>query len=231
MVRSMPEPPETPTIEKPFSRTQTMNPIVTLTPEAVPALPAADLEIAKNFARASKSAATRRAYQKDFVRFTAWCVERDLPPIPAAPETVAAFLAAEAARGIKPATIGRRVAAIRYAHKLAGYDDRPTSSEVVRATVHGIRRTLGTAPVRKAPATAERVVAMAALADADLKGVRDRAILLLGFAGAFRRAELVALDVGDLEFCESGMRVHIRRSKTDQEGTGNTIAIVSGSIT
>jgi integrase len=71
---------------------------------------------------------------------------------------------------------------------------------------------------------------MAALADADLKGLRDRAILLLGFAGAFRRSELVALDVGDLEFCESGMRVHIRRSKTDQEGAGHTIAIVPGSV-
>jgi len=197
---------------------------------AVPALPAADLEIAKDFARASKATATRRVYQKDFARFTAWCDQRRIPPIPAAPETVAAFLAAEAARGIKPATIGRRVAAIRYAHKLAGCDDPPTSSEVVRATVQGIRRTLGAAPVRKTPATADKVVAMAALADADTKGLRDRAILLLGFAGAFRRSELVALDVTDLEFCEGGMRVHIRRSKTDQEGAGETIAIAWGSV-
>jgi hypothetical protein len=74
-------------------------------------LPAADLEIARDFARASKAAATRRAYQKDFARFTAWCAERDLSAVPGAPETVAAFLAAEAARGIKPANIGRRVAA------------------------------------------------------------------------------------------------------------------------
>ena len=197
---------------------------------AVPALPAADLEIAKDFARASKAAATRRAYQKDFARFTAWCDQRHLPPIPAAPETVAAFLASEAARGIKPASIGRRVAAIRYAHKLAGCDDPPTSSEVVKATVQGIRRTMGSAPVRKTPATADKVVAMVALADTDMKGLRDRAILLLGFAGAFRRSELVALDVTDLEFCDGGMRVHIRRSKTDQEGAGDTIAIVAGSI-
>jgi site-specific recombinase XerC len=198
--------------------------------KAVPALPAAELEIAKGFARASKAAATRRAYQKDFARFTAWCDQRHIPPIPAAPETVAAFLAAEAARGIKPATIGRRVAAIRYAHKLAGHDDPPTSSEVVKATVQGIRRMLGAAPVRKTPATADKVVAMAALADADMKGLRDRAILLLGFAGAFRRSELVALDVTDLEFCDGGMRVHIRRSKTDQEGAGDTIAIALGSV-
>jgi hypothetical protein len=75
--------------------------------KTVPALPAADLEIAKDFARSSKAAATRCVYQKDFARFTAWCDQRRIPPIPAAPETVAAFLAAEAARGIKPATIGR----------------------------------------------------------------------------------------------------------------------------
>jgi site-specific recombinase XerD len=201
-----------------------------LTTFDAPALAAADLEIAKDFARASKAAATRRAYQKDFARFTAWCAERGLPAILATPETVAAFLAAEAARGIKPPSIGRRVAAIRYAHKLAGHDDPPTSSEVVKATVNGIRRTVGAAPMRKAPATADKVVAMVALADADLKGLRDRAILLLGFAGAFRRSELVALDVGDLEFCDGGMRVHIRRSKTDQEGVGNSIAIVPGSV-
>src|ERR1700675_1799431 len=80
------------------------------------------------------------------------------------------------------------------------------------------------APVRKTPATADKVVAMAALADTDMKGLRDRAILLLGFAGAFRRSELVALDVTDLEFCDGGMRVRIRRSKTDQEGAAGSIA-------
>jgi radical SAM superfamily enzyme with C-terminal helix-hairpin-helix motif len=118
-----------------------MNAVTTFEARAkVPALPAADLEIAKDFARASKAAATRRAYQKDFARFTGWCEERHLPAIPATPETVAAFLAAEAARGIKPASIGRRVAAIRYAHKLAGHDDPPPSSEVVKAMVQGIRR-------------------------------------------------------------------------------------------
>src|SRR5246127_3248005 len=136
-----------------------MNPLTTFD---APALPAADLEIAKDFARASKAASTRCAYQKDFARFTAWCAERRLPAIPAAPEMVAAFLAAEAARGIKPASIGRRVAAIRYAHKLAGHNDPPTGSEVGKATVNGIRRQGGAAPVRKAPATADKVVAMAA---------------------------------------------------------------------
>ena len=144
-------------------------------------------------------------------------------------ETVAAFLAAEANRSIKSSTIGRRLAAIRYAHKLAGYE-RPTNSEAVKATLRGIRRTAGSAPVRKAPATADKVLAMVGKAGTDIKGLRDRALLLLGFAGAFRRSELVALDVADLQFCDSGLRAIIRKSKTDQEGQGATIAIARGSV-
>jgi integrase len=142
---------------------------------------------------------------------------------------VAAFLAAEANRGVKIATISRRLAAIRYAHKFAGYEP-PTNVEAVKATLRGIRRTAGSAPARKAPATADKVLAMVAAADSGLKSLRDRAILLLGFAGAFRRSELVALNVADLQFCAGGLRVTIRRSKTDQDGFGTTIAIARGSV-
>ena len=127
------------------------------------------------------------------------------------------------------ATITRRLAAIRYAHKLAGHEP-PTNVEVVKATLRGIRRTLGNAHARKAPATADKIVAMAAKTETDLKGLRDRAILLLGFAGAFRRSELVAVNVADLEFCDGGLRVTIHKSKTDQEGLGATIAIARGTV-
>jgi site-specific recombinase XerD len=85
-------------------------------------------------------------------------------------------------------------------------------------------------PKRKAPATADKIVAMAMSAGTCPKGLRDRALLLLGFAGAFRRSELVALDVGDLQFCDGGLRVRIRQSKTDQEGLGTTVAIVPGTF-
>jgi integrase len=71
---------------------------------------------------------------------------------------------------------------------------------------------------------------MVGKAGTDIKGLRDRALLLLGFAGAFRRSELVALDVADLQFCDSGLRAIIRKSKTDQEGQGATIAIARGSV-
>jgi integrase len=192
---------------------------------ALPATLRPELEDAASYARAEKAEATRRA---DFALFRTWCMTKRVLAIPAAPETVSAFLAAEANRGVKPSTIGRRLAAIRYAHKLTGHEP-PTSSEAVKATLRGIRRTAGSAPVRKAPATADKVAAMVAKAGTDLKGLRDRALLLLGFAGAFRRSELVALDVGDIQFCKGGLRVTIRKSKTDQEGQGATVAIVSGS--
>jgi integrase len=101
---------------------------------------------------------------------------------------------------------------IRYAHKLAGHEP-PTNAESVKATVRGIRRSIGAAKARKTPILAETMRAMAWAAPGCLKGLRDRALLLLGFAGAFRRSELVALDIADLSFCEGGLRVMIRRSK------------------
>ena len=106
----------------------------------------------------------------------------------------------------------------------------PTDSEAVKATLRGIRRTVGAAKVKKAPAVAAKVRAMVALAPDGLKGLRDCALLLLGFAGAFRRSELVALDVADIAETETGLLVTIRRSKTDQEGEGVTIAIARGDV-
>jgi site-specific recombinase XerD len=203
---------------------------MTISPTAsVLAVTAADAKRAQGYANADKAAATRRAYGTDFSIFRAWCAERQLEPVPASPASVAAFLAHEASRKVKVSTIGRRVAAIRYAHKLAGLNT-PTDDERVKATVRGIRRTLGTAKSKKAPATAERLLAMVANTGAGLKGIRDRALLLLGFAGAFRRSELVALDVSDIEETPDGMKVTIRRSKTDQEGVGQVVAIPYGKI-
>jgi integrase len=157
------------------------------------------------------------------------CIERRVSVLPAAPETVAAFLAHEAERRVRPSTIARRVAAIRYAHKLAGLP-LPTDDERVKATVRGIRRSLGAPPGKKTPATAERVVAMAPLANGRLATIRDRALLLIGFAGAFRRSELVGLNADDIEETPEGLRITIRRSKTDQKGHRHVIAIPRGVI-
>ena len=198
------------------------------TGSSMPATLAPDLDRAAELALEEKAAATRRAYGSDFRIFEAWCQTRAVRALPADPEAVAAFLAHDAETGSRPSTLGRRVAAIRYAHKLAGHVT-PTDDERVKATMRGIRRSLGTASQKKAPATADRIVAMARAADDSLKGLRDRALLLVGFAGAFRRSELVALNIEDLEETDLGFKVTIRHSKTDQEGAGQTVAIMKGS--
>ena len=191
------------------------------------ALTQADQVAIQDYALAEKSAATRRAYRSDFAAFTAWCAGRALDPIPAAPETVAAFIADQANAGFRASTLGRRVAAIAYAHALAGLEP-PTSSKAVRVVLGGARRKIGTRPTQKAPATAERIATMLTSLPDTLTGKRDGALLALGFAGAFRRSELIALEVVDLTFEAEGLRVHIRHSKTDQEGRGQEIAIPRG---
>ncbi|MGI4793468.1 MAG: tyrosine-type recombinase/integrase [Janthinobacterium lividum] len=190
-------------------------------------LTVADQAAIHDYALAEKSPATRRAYRSDFAAFTAWCAGRALAPIPAAPETVAAFIADQANAGFRSSTLGRRVAAIAYAHGLAGLEP-PTNSKAVRVVLGGARRKIGTRPAQKAPATAERIAAMLAQLPDTLTGKRDRALLALGFAGAFRRSELVALELDDLAFEAEGVRIYIRHSKTDQEGRGQEIAVPRG---
>lgn len=190
-------------------------------------LPAEAAAIVQAYQRASKADATVRAYASDARAFETWCREYGFRSLPASPEAVAAFLVAEAEAGRSASTIGRRCAAISYAHKLAKVSD-PTADEEVRAAMKGIRRRVGVAPNRKAAATAEIVAAMLMRIPDTMAGKRDRAILAVGFAGAFRRSELVALDVADLAEHPDGLRVTIRKSKTDQEGQGVEKAIPHG---
>src|SRR5450631_2364614 len=107
---------------------------------------ALDLANALDLAKAEKAISTRKAYKTDFRMFQEWCDARGVSALPAAPETVASYLAAHAATS-KASTLGRRVAAIRYAHKLANLE-LPTDAEGVKATMRGIRRTFGTARVK-----------------------------------------------------------------------------------
>jgi site-specific recombinase XerD len=205
-----------------------MNALIPITAPTLPAVFTEELELAHDFAKASKAPATKAAYDSDFRIFDAWCRARGLNALPAAPSTVCAFLAAQAGLGKRASTLGRRLAAIGYIHKLAG-EPNPVRDETIKATLSGIRRTIGAAPVRKKAATSDIVIAMASRAET-LRQVRDRAIVLLGFAGAFRRSELVALDVDDLEETPEGLLITIRRSKTDQEGMGRKVAIPRGEL-
>lgn len=195
----------------------------------VPAAPAGvvSLDRAKAYAAEARSERTRKAYTSAFRVFVAWGDERWLDTLPARPEVVAAYVAHLADTGRKPATINLHVAAIAAAHRLAGFDV-PTASEAVKATQRGVRRTLGTRQTRKAPVTAETLKKALRKIPDDLSGARDRALLLIGFAAALRRSELVALDVTDLERVPDGIIVHVCRSKTDQDGQGQEIAVPRG---
>ena len=195
--------------------------------EPIGRLPAEAVALVQDYQRASKAGATVRAYKSDAAAFTAWCASHGIPSLPAAPASVAAFLSHEAKAGLASSTIARRLAAISYAHKLAAHAD-PAAHETVRAVMKGIRRRPDATTTQKSAATAELLSAMLSHAPAGLAGKRDRALLALGFAGAFRRSELAALDVADLRDDREGLRVMVRRSKTDQEGKGIEKAVPHG---
>ena len=138
--------------------------------------------------------------------------------MPAKPATVAVYLAHLADEGSKVSTIERRLCGIRYEHRVRGYPNALTGSEAIDRVIQGIRRRLGVAVTKKRPFM--DVARVTSKLPDTLIGVRDRAILTLGFICAFRRSELIALDVSDLHEDPEGYRVHLRRSKTDQEGKG-----------
>lgn len=189
---------------------------------------AADLrDRAREFATASRSDATLAAYASDLRHFSAWADAHGLAPMPADPETIALYLTSMADT-LRPSTLSRRVAAISVAHQHAGFPS-PTTDAMVRSVLSGIRRTVGVAPKQVAPATIGEIRRMTARMGDSTIEIRDRAILLIGFAGAFRRSELVSLDVSDLQERADGLLVTLRRSKTDQEGHGDTKAVPYGS--
>jgi site-specific recombinase XerD len=179
------------------------------------------------YLRAGKSDNTRRAYRSDFEHFAAWCRANFLEALPAASETVALYLA-DCAGNLAVSTLRRRLAAISQVHQAAGYDN-PAGSILVVEAMKGIVRTHGSAGKPKTPAVTHLVAAMIKPLGTDVRDCRDRALILLGFAGAMRRSELVALDVGDVTETAVGLRIQMRRSKTDQQGRGDTIGIMCGS--
>ncbi|RAI42642.1 site-specific integrase [Rhodoplanes roseus] len=185
------------------------------------------LNRAADYAAADKAASTRSAYRADWEHFRLWCEAHGEGPLPAAPAAVAAYLVAMADQGRSVSTIARRLAAVSHAHRLAGHPE-PSGAAPIKAVLRGIRRTLGVAPSRKTPAVADTLVAMLAQMPDTLTGLRDRALLLIGFAGALRRSELVGLDVADIDRCPQGIVLHLAFSKTDQEGEGQAIAVPHG---
>lgn len=193
--------------------------------------PTVELEVHEDLAErvtgylhASRAASTRRAYRSDWNDFVAWCLDHGRDSLPADQATLVGYLDACVTRGLKLSTISRRVSAIKSAHQAAGAVPQWTAG--VDEVWRGIRRQLGVAPDQKAPATLTIVDRLLDQLDLETTaGLRDRALLLVGFSGAFRRSELVAIDVEDLDDREGGLVVHVRRSKADQEGKGAELGI------
>jgi len=175
-------------------------------------------EQVRTYVRDSVSANTRRAYKTDLEHFAAWG-----ETIPCGPEAVASYLA-EHADTLAVSTLKRRLAAISVAHEARGHGS-PTSSKIVKATMRGIQRTKSTAQRQAKPILVEDLMRIMAMLGDGPKDVRDKALLLIGFAGGFRRSELVAINCNDIKLVRQGMTVTIRRSKTDQTGEGRTIGI------
>ncbi|WP_242623544.1 tyrosine-type recombinase/integrase [Pseudonocardia sediminis] len=173
---------------------------------------------------------TWRAYRSDHARFAAWCGAQDPPEsaLPAAPVVLARYLVAHAGAR-RPATLARWCSSIAVAHDLAGHPS-PTRDEQVRTVLAGIRRTHRTRPARVAAASPDDLRAMMIPLDPKSpRDARDRALLLIGFAGALRRSELVALTLGDITLDSDGLRIFIASSKTDPHALGHTRGLSYGS--
>ncbi len=201
--------------------------------EVVPASAASEMARlaaeTSGFLAASKAESTRRAYRADWQHFERWCRERVLTSLPAVPQTVA-FYISDLAGSHKPATLRRRLTVISRAHQAAGYPSPASMQQVlVSETLKGIRRTLGTAQSGKRPFFTGQVRAMIRSLPDNRQGIRDRALLLLGFAGGFRRSELAGLAIEDIADEKDGLVITLRRSKTDPEGQGRKVALPYGS--
>ncbi len=173
---------------------------------------------ALHFISNSKSANTLRAYKSDWKQFEKWCGGHELNALPASLQTVV-FYITHLSGSYKVSSIKRKVTCLSEAHRMAGVQN-PVHSNIVEETLKGVSRTLGTAPSKKKAIRLSDIRQILPLLPETLIGIRDKALLLVGFAGGFRRSELVALDISDAEFTESGTTIHIKKSKTDQEGAG-----------
>ena len=173
-----------------------------------------------SYVQESLAPSTQLAYAADLRRFLDWG-----GTIPAPPQLLAQYLASHAGV-LKVSTLMRHLASIVRAHSVRGLPS-PSGSHVVRSTIKGIRRVHGSAAKQATPLTLRAVRKLVAPAPqfSSLRNARDRALLLMGYAGGFRRSELAALKTSDLTFSKRGVVVRLRSSKTDPRGTGREVAL------
>ena len=179
-----------------------------------------EIETLKNL-KNSKANNTLRAYQSDFRDFTAFCSKNGFSSMPTQPKILALYIT-HLSKSSKFSTLKRRIASISVIHKLKGhYLD--TKHPIIMENLHGIKRTLGSRQKAKKPILINDLKLIINVIDKEK--IRDKALILIGFAGGFRRSELVNIYYEDVEFVPEGVKILIKRSKTDQSGEGTIKAI------
>tara|TARA_B100000674_G_scaffold37676_1_gene26320 strand:+ start:40 stop:945 length:906 start_codon:yes stop_codon:yes gene_type:complete len=174
-----------------------------------------EIETLKNL-KNSKANNTLRAYQSDFRDFTAFCERNGFTSMPTQPKILSLYIT-YLSKTSKLSTLKRRIASISVIHKLKGhYLD--TKNPIIMENLHGIKRTIGSKQKAKKPILINDLKLIIKVIDEDK--YRDKALILVGFAGGFRRSELVNIDHEDIEFVPEGVKILIKRSKTDQSGEG-----------
>ena len=178
-----------------------------------------------NNLRNSKANNTIRAYKSDFRDFGAFCIKNNFKSIPADPKIVSLYLTHLSIKDVKISTLKRRLVSIGVIHKLKGhYLD--TKHPIIVENLMGISRKKGNYQSGKKPILINHLKSIIDVIDEgtgnEIKKARDKSIILIGFGGGFRRAELVSINFEDIEFVTEGVKIIIRRSKTDQFGSGMT---------
>ena len=196
---------------------------VVVAPRPVSAEALAALAAAMDFAGQALAPATLRAYRAAWQHFCRWCDEAGWPALPAAPETVGAYLASLSATHTT-STLVQRLAALSRAHRLAS-QPWPSAHPAIRNTLRGIQRKHGRPAQQAAALMTDELTRLVATCDTTLAGQRDRALLLLGYAGALRRSELVAIEREHVQLTHDGLRLLIPRAKGDQTGKGVSIGL------
>ena len=194
--------------------------------ELVTDIKSLELETLKNL-KNSKAANTLRAYQADFKDFSSFCIKNGLTSMPTEPKILSLYLTHLSSTS-KFSTLKRRIASISVIHKMKGhYLD--IKHPIIMENLHGIKRVKGSNQKAKKPILISDLKVIINAIDQsnqnEKKKIRDKSLILIGFSGGFRRSELVNIDYEDIEFVTEGVKIFIKRSKTDQSGEGMTKGI------
>ena len=175
--------------------------------------------------QSSKAKNTIRAYKSDFEDFGLFCTQNGFKSLPSEPKIISLYLTQLSTKDVKISTIKRRLVSIGVIHKLKGYY-LDTKHPLILENLMGIKRRKGSIQNGKKPLLINNLKRLIDAIDQQkkeqIKIFRDRTIILIGFSGGFRRNEIVSLDYDDLDFVEEGLKINVKRSKTDQFGEGST---------